>query len=82
MGTDHAYQRDSSRPEWKGWHAFRRGLATVLHDARVHDLTIKDILRHSDVHVTQQAYIKGLPQQSVKAMKKFASLVAGTGAVQ
>ena len=45
----HDYVRDSSRPEWKGWHAFRRGLATNLHDLGVDDHTIKAILRHSSV---------------------------------
>jgi integrase len=33
----HKYERDSKRPEWHGWHAFRRGLATNLHDLGVAD---------------------------------------------
>jgi integrase len=52
-----------------GWHAFRRGLATILHDLGIDDLTIQAILRHSDVKVTQQSYIKTLPKQSIAAMK-------------
>src|SRR5512142_1560998 len=43
---------------WRGWHAFRRGLATNLHGLGVADLVIQAILRHSDVSVTRQAYIK------------------------
>jgi len=27
----HVFQRDTTLPEWHGWHAFRRGLATNLH---------------------------------------------------
>jgi len=38
---DHKYERDKSKPEWQGWHAFRRGLATNLHDLGVDDHTIK-----------------------------------------
>jgi integrase len=55
---------------WFGYHAFRRGLATNLHDAGVNDLTIQRILRHSDVSVTRRAYIKRLPQQATDAMEK------------
>ena len=28
--TEHLFKRDMSFPEWHGWHAFRRGLATNL----------------------------------------------------
>src|SRR5215467_8374814 len=73
---DHKYVRDPSRPEWKGWHAFRRGLATNLHDLGVDDHTIKAILRHSSVTVTQRSYIKSLPKQSVAAMNTFDSSIA------
>jgi integrase len=68
---NHNYLRDGSRPEWKGWHAFRRGLATNLHDLGVDDKTIQAILRHSDVSVTQKSYIKTLPQQTLAAMEKL-----------
>jgi integrase len=70
----HKYQRDSSRPEWRGWHAFRRGLATNLHDLEVADETIKAILRHSNVQVTQRSYIKTLPRQTV-GIDPFVELV-------
>ncbi|HXM22475.1 MAG TPA: tyrosine-type recombinase/integrase [Terriglobales bacterium] len=67
----HAYQRDDSRPDWRGWHAFRRGLATNLHDFGVDDLTIQRILRHSSVEVTRRAYIRTLPEQTVEAMSRL-----------
>jgi len=44
--------------QWHGWHAFRRGLATNLHQLGVSDKTIQRILRHSNVAVTQNCYIK------------------------
>jgi integrase len=76
VGADHAYRRDESLPAWHGWHAFRRGLATNLHDLGIDDHTIKDILRHSSVTVTQRSYIKSLPKHSIEAMKTFDSSVA------
>lgn len=57
--------------QWLGWHAFRRGVATNLHDLGVADKTISDILRHGDVQVTQQMYIKPVAAKSKKAMAKL-----------
>ena len=72
--------------EWHGWHAFRRGLATNLHVLGVSDIVIQAILRHSDVAVTRQSYIKhtGVDERSVAAMKALESLICtkhapGTG---
>lgn len=71
----HKYQRNPERPEWHGWHAFRRGLATNLHDLGVPDKTIQAILRHANVAVTQNSYIKTLDAQSIAAMRQLESLV-------
>jgi integrase len=56
---------------WHAWHSFRRGLATNLHELGVQDKTIQAILRHSNVALTQAAYIKQLPTASVKAMQRL-----------
>ena len=69
------YERDSKRPVWHGWHAFRRGLTTNLHDLGVADKTIQAILRHANVQVTQNSYIKTLDSQSIAAMRQLESLV-------
>jgi len=74
--ADHEYQRDASRAVWRGWHAFRRGLATNLHDLGVDDLTIQRILRHSDVNTTRKCYIKTRPPLVVNAMAQLEALVA------
>jgi hypothetical protein len=76
-GTDHDYTRDKARPEWHGFHAFRRGLATNLHAVGVDDLTIQRILRHSNVSVTQECYIKTRDAQSIAAMHQMNALVDG-----
>ena len=64
----HAYQRDNSLPHWHGWHAFRRGVATNLHDLGVDDKTIQAILRHSNIGITQNIYIKSVNKSQVSAM--------------
>ena len=69
VGTDHEYKRDASRPEWHGWHAFRRGLATNLHRLGVPDKTIQAILRHSNVMTTMDIYVKSVSADSTAAMK-------------
>jgi integrase len=71
----HDYERNASRPGWHGFHAFRRGLATNLHDLGVDDKTIQAILRHSSVAVTQNSYIKTLSAQSIAAMRQLEKLV-------
>lgn len=80
--ADHDWRADPGKPVWHGFHSFRRGLATLLHDLGVDDLTIQRILRHADVAVTQGCYIKTLPQQSVDAMRQLESLVLASTAVQ
>lgn len=57
--------------EWHGWHAFRRGLATNLHQLGVNDKTIQEILRHSSLATTQEIYIKTVSAESAAAMKKL-----------
>lgn len=57
--------------EWKGWHAFRRGLATNLKRLGVPDTTIQAILRHSSVKVTQQSYIKTAREDVTAAMQQL-----------
>ena len=56
---------------WHAWHAFRRGIATNLHDLGVQDKVIQAILRHGSIGVTQNIYIKQLPAASVKAMQQL-----------
>jgi integrase len=57
--------------QWHGWHAFRRGLATNLHQLRVADKTIQRILRHANVSVTQACYIKTADSEVASAMQRL-----------
>jgi len=70
-GTSHEYVRDASLPEWHGFHAFRRGLATALYSIGCDDLTVQKIMRHQNVSVTREHYIKTSTEQSVAAMDKL-----------
>lgn len=82
VGADHEYARRSDLPEWHGWHAFRRGLATNLNDLGVLDLTIQRILRHSDVTTTRKAYIKPLDHQVTAGMERMEQEIRRVEAVQ
>jgi integrase len=64
----HISVRDDSLPHWHGWHAFRRGLATNLHAMGVDDKTIQAILRHSNVGLTMNVYVKSVSKSQVSAM--------------
>lgn len=54
--------------DWYGWHSFRRGLATNLHALGVDDKTIQAILRHSNVSLTMNVYVKSVSESQVNAM--------------
>jgi integrase len=73
----HIFQRDNSLPRWHGWHAFRRGLATNLHTLGVADKDIQAILRHSNIGLTMNVYVKSVNESQVNALdslsEKFAT---------
>jgi integrase len=56
---------------WYGWHAFRRGVGSVLHELGVPDKDIQAILRHANVATTQRFYIQVPSAASKAAMKKL-----------
>jgi len=56
----HIFKRDDSLPCWHGWHALRRGLATNLGALGVEDKTIQAILRHSNIGLTMNIYVKSV----------------------
>ena len=72
-GATHEYKRDDKLPEWHGYHAFRRGLASTLYSLGVDDVMVQQIMRHGNVNVTRDHYIKTTLEQSVAAMSKLDS---------
>jgi integrase len=61
---------------WHGWHAFRRGLSTTLHRLGVPDKDIQQILRHANIKVTQESYIKTTTTDALSAMRLLERLVS------
>jgi integrase len=61
---------------WHGWHAFRRGLATNLHALGVDDKTIQTILRHSNIGLTMNVYVKSVTESQVNAMDALGERLA------
>jgi integrase len=59
--------------EWKGWHAFRRGIASNLFQLGVGDLVVQRILRHSRVIVTREHYVKIRDPQVEQAMRQLST---------
>lgn len=60
---------------WHGWHAFHRGLSTTLHRLGVPDKNIQQILRHANVNVTQESYIKTTASDAMNAMRLLERVV-------
>lgn len=58
--------------KWKGWHGFRRGLASNLNLLGIDDSVIQAILRHANVATTQKHYIKTATPQTEAATRKLA----------
>jgi integrase len=68
--------------QWRGWHAFRRGVASNLHVLGVPDLTIQKIMRHSDLRTTVACYIKTRDEQTMIAMQRLEQAFNGGATVQ
>lgn len=74
----HRFERDSSIPEWHGWHAARRGLGSNLYRVGVPDIVIQRILRHANVSTTATYYIKTAADDVRNAMAKLENRIAET----
>ena len=68
---------------WHGWHAFRRGLATNLHELGAADKVIQTILRHSNVSTTQKHYIVLKSRKAgAAAMRKLETALVNKGQIR
>jgi integrase len=57
--------------EYRGMHAFRRGLASELFERGAEDLDVSHVLRHSKVIVTRDSYIKRFDSRVLAAMESL-----------
>jgi integrase len=76
LRQDHDFIRDETIPRWRGWHGFRRGVGTNLHELGESDIGVQKILRHSDVNTTRAYYIKPDEQSKRLTMAKLEAEVA------
>ncbi len=67
----HEYKRDDKLPVWHGFHAFRSELGSTLYALGADDLMIQQLLRHCEVAVTREQFIKTTSERSVAAMSKL-----------
>lgn len=65
--------------EWKGWHSFRRGLASTLFELGCDDLTVQRILRHQSVGVTRASYIRIRDPKVEDAMSRLNEALTRSG---
>lgn len=56
---------------WKGWHAFRRSLASNLYSCGVSPKVIQAILRHSDIGTTLDYYVQTPDNEAREALQKI-----------
>jgi integrase len=70
---------DMAEGDMPALHAARGTTASLLHEAGVPDKTIAEILGHSSVQITRQAYIHGNEDTHRKAMKALEAFVAPAG---
>jgi integrase len=69
-GDDHEFR---PLPQWRGFYALRRGLATLATSIDS-QMAAKSLLRHSNIATTQAHYIKSVPLDAVRAVEKMDAL--------
>jgi integrase len=72
---DHPFELDETIPKWKGWHCFRRSLASNLYTLGVKPKVIQAVLRHSDLATTMSFYVETSEAESREALDKLLHLV-------
>jgi integrase len=61
-----------------GWHTFRHTVGTMLAEMGQHQLTIRDYLRHSNLHVTNK-YLQATSNAKRLAQDKLVDAILPTG---
>lgn len=57
-----------------GWHTFRHTVGTMLAEMGEHQLTIRDYLRHSNLHVTNK-YLQATSKMKPSAQEKLVEAI-------
>jgi len=64
-----------------GWHTFRHTVRTMLAKMGEHQLTIRDYLRHSNLHVTNK-YLEATPNSKRLAQDKLVDAILPAGVLR
>ena len=72
---EHAFLLNESIPRFKGWHSFRRSLASNLYGLGIRPKIIQAILRHSDLVTTMTFYVETQESESREALDELAKLI-------
>jgi integrase len=75
-----ALEKDG-RVQWRGFHGFRRGLASNLLGMGVHPKLIQAILRHSDISTTLELYAMVPDNETREALEKLETKFNATGLI-
>ena len=65
--------------EWKTLYAGRRGAATILTQLTGDALAAKELLRHKNIAVTTDKYVKAIPEALLKGIKLLEAVASGDG---
>jgi integrase len=60
---------EKEKLQWKGFHAGRRGLGTVLRELTGNSNAGKNVLGHSTTQMTEEKYEKAMPEEALKGMR-------------
>jgi integrase len=71
---EHDFELNEKIPQWRGWHSFRRSLASILYELHVKPKVIQAILRHSDIGVTLSYYVQTPEAESREALSQMEDL--------
>jgi integrase len=66
--------REAGLPEGLSWHSFRRGGATAHAGAEVNPLTLRQLMRHSDLGTTMK-YLRPVVKGGKEAAERLAERV-------
>lgn len=67
-------------PQWHGWYALRRGIATLIATVTKDPMAAKGLLRHSSLVTTANHYIKDVPEvteQGVRLVERLFAPIPG-----
>jgi integrase len=73
--NDHVFELNNGVPKWKGWHSFRRSLASNLYTIGVKPKVIQAIMRHSDIGTTLSYYVETPEAETREALDKLHELM-------